>query len=232
MAEAITLDEFQARLKAKVERGLCLPLADAPRDGALVCLLVDYSTVDKDGSDHGHPLEDTADVAWTIGHNNFDNDGEDRWQFAGWCWSHDHYTEGHGTPIGWAPYKPEIAAQLHAMTAVTLHSAAIMDVLTERRRQPEIEGFTAEHDDRYAAGILELAGASYATAAAKAPNDYRFGPGHPPPLWPWAASWWKPTNPRRMLVKAAALIIAAIERIDRAAARCATSSTSEARHGT
>ena len=35
-------------------------------------------------------------------------------------------------------------------------------------------------------------------------------------LWPWAASWWKPKNRRRDLVRAAALIVAEIERIDRA----------------
>ena len=40
-----------------------------------------------------------------------------------------------------------------------------------------------------------------------------------PATWPWGASWWKPGDPRRMLVKAAALILAEIERLDRAAAR-------------
>lgn len=31
--------------------------------------------------------------------------------------------------------------------------------------------------------------------------------------------WWKPGAPRRMLIKAAALIVAEIERLDRAAAK-------------
>lgn len=35
--------------------------------------------------------------------------------------------------------------------------------------------------------------------------------------WPWDASWWKPNARRRNLVKAGALILAEIERIDRAA---------------
>jgi hypothetical protein len=35
--------------------------------------------------------------------------------------------------------------------------------------------------------------------------------------WPWDLKWWKPTTPRRDLVKAAALIVAEIERLDRAA---------------
>lgn len=70
-------------------------LATAPRDGTMVWLLVDY-----EGGDHA--LVD-ASRAWTIGHNNFDNDGQDVWQFAGWCWAHDHYTQGEGTVLAWSP---------------------------------------------------------------------------------------------------------------------------------
>ncbi|MNY70647.1 hypothetical protein D3C86_2088230 [compost metagenome] len=36
--------------------------------------------------------------------------------------------------------------------------------------------------------------------------------------WPWSEDWWKPSpEPRRNLVKAGALILADIERLDRAA---------------
>lgn len=38
-----------------------------------------------------------------------------------------------------------------------------------------------------------------------------------PELWPWPSEWWKPTDVRRDLVKAGALILAEIERLDRAA---------------
>lgn len=63
-----------------------------------VLLLVDY----RDGG--AHPLEDCG-IGLTIGHNNDHNTpGEGKgWQFAGWCWSHDHYTEGRGIPIAWKP---------------------------------------------------------------------------------------------------------------------------------
>lgn len=71
-----------------------LDLANAPRDGRTLWLLVDY----RDGD---HALDD-AECAWTIGHNNFDNDGEDYWNFAGWCWSQDCYTEGKGRVMAWA----------------------------------------------------------------------------------------------------------------------------------
>lgn len=79
-----------------------LAMDNAPKNGKLVLLFVDYT-----GEDADHPLAD-AEFAWTVGHNNFDNDGEDEWRFAGWCWSHDHYTEGHGVPVGWSPF-PEAA---------------------------------------------------------------------------------------------------------------------------
>lgn len=78
-------------------------IKDAPRDGTLVRLLVDYS-----GEEADHPLEDDT-VAWTIGANNFDNDLIDTWKFAGWCWSHDHFTEGRGKVIGWLPFHGERA---------------------------------------------------------------------------------------------------------------------------
>lgn len=77
------------------------PINTAPRDGRLLRLLVDYS-----GEGADHPLED-APQAWTVGFNNFDNVEEDQWQFAGWCWSHDHFTEGRGRVIGWLPFHPE-----------------------------------------------------------------------------------------------------------------------------
>lgn len=66
----------------------------APKDGTLLRLLVEFDT---------HSTED-ADQAPTIGANSFDLTGEDAWQFAGWCWEHDHFTEGHGTPVGWLPF--------------------------------------------------------------------------------------------------------------------------------
>ena len=91
---------------------------------------------------------------------------------------------------------------------------AARDVLAERRRQVEAEGWTPEHDDEHADGALALAAACYAAAAG-------LGQADAPSVWPWAPEWWKPTDTRRNLEKAGALILAEIERIDRAAARAA-----------
>nr|WP_314532345.1 hypothetical protein [uncultured Pseudomonas sp.] len=68
-------------------------MESAPRDGTLLRLLVSFDE---------HSTED-ADESPTIGANNFDNDEEDVWRFAGWCWTHDHFTQGVGTPMGWLP---------------------------------------------------------------------------------------------------------------------------------
>ena len=89
-----------------------------------------------------------------------------------------------------------------------LVTRAELDVAAERRRQVKEEGWTPEHDDKHNdPARLANAAACYATGAAPA-----FGTDH---YWPWDWKWWKPTTQRRNLVKAAALIIAAIEQIDR-----------------
>lgn len=87
---------------------------------------------------------------------------------------------------------------------------AAQSVLAERRRQVEEEGFTPERDDQYREHVLRDAAACYATAIPA------FGPGDPDRLWPWPKEWWKPSeDDRANLVKAGALIQAAIEQIDR-----------------
>ncbi|WP_310634858.1 hypothetical protein [Burkholderia cenocepacia] len=86
---------------------------------------------------------------------------------------------------------------------------AARDVLAERRRQVEQEGWTPAHDDQYGDHELSCAAGCYAMYTLAYPA------GDPPPAWPWAADWWKPTTHRRNLVKAGALIQAAIERLDR-----------------
>ncbi|BAR67545.1 hypothetical protein PA8380_27180 [Pseudomonas aeruginosa] len=94
---------------------------------------------------------------------------------------------------------------------------AWLDVQAERRRQVEAEGWTPEHDDEHSHSQMARAAACYALAGSSAPND-----GTAALLvslaWPWDQQWWKPTTPRRDLVKACALALAEIERLDRAAA--------------
>jgi hypothetical protein len=105
-------------------------------------------------------------------------------------------------------------------------SLAASDVLRERWRQKAIEGWTAAHDDEHDNGDLCAAASAYALAAADLLNPHSQGDGqfdsrNPPPMFPagWDSSWWRPTDARRMLEKAGALILAEIERLDRAAGR-------------
>ncbi|MCZ8104029.1 MAG: hypothetical protein O9972_39810 [Burkholderiales bacterium] len=100
----------------------------------------------------------------------------------------------------------------------------MVDVLAERRRQVAVEGWVPAHDDTHAGGEMARAAAIYAM-----PPDYReMDAGHiggmhfkepRPRFWPWSLAWWKPTTRRRDLVKAGALVLAEIERLDRKAAR-------------
>lgn len=107
----------------------------------------------------------------------------------------------------------QVGSELNA--TVSRLSQAARDVLAERQRQVEEEGWTPEHDDEHDEGELGMAAACYAMEGAS--NLTLSGDeGEPPSIWPWDEEWWKPSpEPRRNLVKAAALILAEIERLDR-----------------
>lgn len=91
------------------------------------------------------------------------------------------------------------------------------DVLAERRRQVIEEGWTIEHDDAHGQGQMAGAAACYALYRSHVPPEELMGEGILDMSWPWDGAWWKPTSRRRDLVKAGALILAEIERLDRAA---------------
>jgi hypothetical protein len=72
------------------------PIETAPKDGALIALLVESDT------EEWTPTQDAMEYV-TIGSNSRDLNDIDEWTFAGWCWCNDHFTEGYGKPIKWAP---------------------------------------------------------------------------------------------------------------------------------
>lgn len=92
---------------------------------------------------------------------------------------------------------------------------AWLDVQAERRRQVEAEGWTPEHDDQHSHGQMARAAACYALAGSSAPND-ETAALLVSLAWPWDEQWWKPSTARRDLIKAGALVLAEIERLDRA----------------
>ena len=158
---------------------------------------------------------------------------------------HDEWDTCSGEPINWlhdaagtasvedgSIAKEALAAYQAAQHSD--HSRAAHDVLAERRRQVEIEGWEPDHDDEHDGGELAAAGAAYALHAADHLNPHSQGDGgdEAPDCWPWhdgiagrgegpektKPAWWKPGTPRRNLIKAGALILAEIERLDRAGA--------------
>lgn len=92
-------------------------------------------------------------------------------------------------------------------TALRTKVDAVHDVLTERRRQIDSEKFLPVDDIQYEDGDLTLAAVAYSLFA---PGD----PCNSVAIWPFGAATFKPKARRRNLVRAAALLIAEIERID------------------
>lgn len=100
-----------------------------------------------------------------------------------------------------------------------VNSKAALDVLAERKRQA-VEGWTDEHDDEHVDGSMSIASACYALEthrnALTCARIVKFDQ-----LWEctgWSSQWFKPKDRRRDLVRAAALLLAEIERLDRAGA--------------
>lgn len=115
------------------------------------------------------------------------------------------------------------------------------EIAAERRRQIEVEGYTAEHDDNHDKGELAGAAAAYALitrwderfrrgmAVRKYTNNVMSDwagsvPDNQNPIaraWPYDWGNIKPQTPRRDLIKATALLVAEIERLDRRELRIA-----------
>ena len=109
-----------------------------------------------------------------------------------------------------------------AKAQVVPEGFAIKDVIYERQRQINQEFYSTENDDEYKQNELLRAAVCYAENVIRRGwvFDSNFGPDvyqeeEVPDLWPWDLDFWKPRNPRRDLIRAAALLIAEIERIDR-----------------
>jgi hypothetical protein len=94
---------------------------------------------------------------------------------------------------------------------------ASQKIHAERKRQIDVEGWTPEHDDTHSDGEMLRAAALYYSHAKLRPDD--------PPLtlkvdgaplgWPWHASWWKPKDKERDLIRAGALCLAERDRLRR-----------------
>ncbi len=86
----------------------------------------------------------------------------------------------------------------------------LREIEVERARQKNAEGFSLTQDDLYVEGQLANAAASYVLGDEWVRRIR---------IWPWDWTWCKPKDRRRDLVRAAALLVAEIERLDRAEQR-------------
>lgn len=117
------------------------------------------------------------------------------------------YRETHGLHIRTSATLRALLARAEAAEAMGVPG----EIAAERRRQIEVEGWSSEHDDTHSGSELAMAAACYALLGS--------GRSVPAGMWPWRreGDWPKPKSKRRDLIRAAALIVAEIERLDRAA---------------
>ena len=105
----------------------------------------------------------------------------------------------------------EQAATIAVMQAQQIFTRnSVRDVVSERVRQIQEECHSAEHDAGHIDGDLAQAAVCYALS----PSLKRWFEGNDVHLWPFEGASWKPTTRRRNLIKAAALILAELDRLD------------------
>lgn len=125
--------------------------------------------------------------------------------------------EGHAASLqqaikDWTRPARHPSSQAHAARA------AIADIAAERQRQIDDEGRTLEADDEYANGELGIAATAYALLACR-PDSHAWvvDAQYAHRIWPWDQAWLKPKSKRQNFIRAAALIVAELERMDRVA---------------
>lgn len=128
---------------------IALPMSAAPRDSSMIRLLVKFDE---------HSTEDSPHPCWTVGFNEFDLNDEDSWHIAGWCWDHDHFTEGKGTLIGWLPMLDSVAIEPASIALADVH----VDVV-RIPAQKGLDPITAYFED-YAPGKGRVTVACYGDA--------------------------------------------------------------------
>lgn len=111
-------------------------------------------------------------------------------------------------PLNHAASLAAHGSQLQPATIERPTYGVLMEVARERAKQIS-KGFDASHDDRYNYDDLTRAAIVYALKG----NGVETSLGRK--MYPWPKSTFKDDGPRANLVKAAALLVAEIERMDR-----------------
>jgi|GEM_PF-3694418 hypothetical protein len=93
------------------------------------------------------------------------------------------------------------------------YGKAMNAIAEERKRQVGEEGWTEAHDDQHEYGELAAAAEGYLASAISRADGQDIT--SPPEAWPFDPSWWKPKGYYHDLKRAAALIAAEMERVER-----------------
>lgn len=100
---------------------------------------------------------------------------------------------------------------------MTTLDTLLNDIKTECRAQLSHEGWTPEDGDPRHPGDLALAAAAYAVAGSSEDDSDGTAPALSRLLWPWSAAELKPHDYRCNLVRAGALVLAELQRVERMA---------------
>ena len=84
-------------------------------------------------------------------------------------------------------------------------------IAEERQRQIDVEGYNDEHDKNHDVDTFVKAAISYSIVDL----DEEKGGDYVYACWPWDKTYWKPKGRLRNLVRAGALIAAAIDRLQK-----------------
>lgn len=77
-------------------------ISEATKDGTMYLLLIEKSET---------PLQDSF-FSLTIGFNNYLDEYIDEWKMAGWCWSHDFFTQDEtGIPLLYKEFENNIITE-------------------------------------------------------------------------------------------------------------------------
>ena len=113
---------------------------------------------------------------------------------------------------------PADAALISRILAFQFENVAFADVLRERLQQIHVHGFDADHDLNHGRQVLPMAALTYLEDALTMLTG---GQGiaaagispEAPATWPWR-DFFRPADARTNLVKACALLLGAIDRLD------------------
>ena len=89
-------------------------------------------------------------------------------------------------------------------------------IMKERQRQIEVEGYDETHDSHHTPQVLARAAVAYALFDDEAGLLSKAGES----LWPWGKEFWKPKDQKRNLIRAGALIAAALDKLNADNAPC------------